>query len=193
MWQVGSGKRWVNERSAGKRASIIHIWRPQHFRIFWPPPLSLSQISWFCSFHLLFGDPLPPPHCGRHIWKPPIAAQWAFPWAHCCKGHRVFHDFFQTENVHNREFLREMQCKWGNNFQDKLAKIAPYCIGTDHPAKQTHWEHVGQKKREAKQHSRGGRPIMPLLWITLFFMRLNGKAEAACGWEPCWFSNVPTY
>ena len=37
-----------------------------------PPPLSLSQISWFCSFHLLFGDPPPPPAADvMHIWKPP--------------------------------------------------------------------------------------------------------------------------
>ena len=35
----------------------FHTWRPQNFRILFfdpshPPPLSLSQISWFCSFHL---------------------------------------------------------------------------------------------------------------------------------------------
>ena len=39
---------------------------------FWtPPPLSLSQISWLCSFCLLFGNPPPPTHFGRHVWKPP--------------------------------------------------------------------------------------------------------------------------
>ena len=27
---------------------------------FTPPPLSLSKISWFCSFRLLFGEPPPP-------------------------------------------------------------------------------------------------------------------------------------
>ena len=31
------------------------------FGFFDPPPLSLSQMSWFCSFRLLFVDPLPPP------------------------------------------------------------------------------------------------------------------------------------
>ena len=36
-----------------------------------PSPLSMSQISWFCSFRLLFGEPPPPPHRRRHIWKPP--------------------------------------------------------------------------------------------------------------------------
>ena len=39
----------------------FHIWCPQNFRIFWPLPLSLSHISWFCFFRLLFGDPLLPP------------------------------------------------------------------------------------------------------------------------------------
>ena len=37
---------------------------------FTPSPLSLSQISWFCSFCLLFGEASPPTHFGRHIWKP---------------------------------------------------------------------------------------------------------------------------
>ena len=41
------------------------------FSDFLPPPWSLSQISWFCSFSLVFGDPIPPTHCGRHILKPP--------------------------------------------------------------------------------------------------------------------------
>ena len=39
----------------------FHIWRPRNFLIFFYPPLSLSQISWFCPFRLLFGDPLPHP------------------------------------------------------------------------------------------------------------------------------------
>ena len=41
----------------------FHIWRPQNFLIFYPlPPVSLSQISWYCSFRLLFEDPPPPSH-----------------------------------------------------------------------------------------------------------------------------------
>ena len=35
------------------------------------PSLSLSQISWFCSFLLLFGTPFPLTYCRRHIWKTP--------------------------------------------------------------------------------------------------------------------------
>ena len=43
-------------------------------------PLSLSQISWFCSFNLLLGTPHPPTHCRRHIWKPPCRSDFpAFP------------------------------------------------------------------------------------------------------------------
>ena len=51
----------------------FHLWGPQKFRIFLSPhthTLSLLKISWFCSFCLLFCDPLPL-ECGRHIWKPP--------------------------------------------------------------------------------------------------------------------------
>ena len=40
--------------------------------LFTPLPSSLSQISRFCSFRLLFGDPPPSTHCGCHIWKPPL-------------------------------------------------------------------------------------------------------------------------
>ena len=55
------------------RCGGFHTWPPWNFRIFGPPPpLSLSQISWFCSFRLLFGDPPPPTHSWRHIWKPPV-------------------------------------------------------------------------------------------------------------------------
>ena len=55
---------------------------PQHFRIFWPPPLmAQSQISRFCSFCLRFWNPSPPHQlrsCGRHIWKPPYMSTKLF-------------------------------------------------------------------------------------------------------------------
>ena len=69
----------------------ICVWCPKNFRIFCPlPPLSLSQISWFCSFRLLFGDPPPPTHCRRHVWKPPnlvthnthLSFSWKELWEH---------------------------------------------------------------------------------------------------------------
>ena len=46
-----------------------------------PLPLSLSQISWFWSSRLLFGDP-PPTHCERHMWKPPKYEWCKFYWQH---------------------------------------------------------------------------------------------------------------
>ena len=34
-------------------------------------PCHCPKSADFFSFRLLFGDPPPPTHCGRHIWKPP--------------------------------------------------------------------------------------------------------------------------
>ena len=49
----------------------FHIWSPQKFWSFWPPPLSLRKL-FILSVHKfgVFFDPLPL-LCGRHIWKPP--------------------------------------------------------------------------------------------------------------------------
>ena len=44
------------------RVRGFYTWRLQKIRICWPPPppLSCTEISWFCSFCLLFGTPPPP-------------------------------------------------------------------------------------------------------------------------------------
>ena len=45
---------------------------------FYPlPTLSLSQISWFCSFRLLFGDPLPPA-TAEIIYGSPLTSETKF-------------------------------------------------------------------------------------------------------------------
>ena len=71
--------RWIGPSVA--LGGGVHIWWcPQNFLIIWPPspPLSQSQISWFCFFCLHFGDPPPPTQWGRHIWKPPCV-KWVSP------------------------------------------------------------------------------------------------------------------
>ena len=60
-----SSNRWPSEQGA------ILIWRPQIFWFFYP--LSHTEISWFCSFCLLFGDPSPT-HCGLQI---SMAPKWS--------------------------------------------------------------------------------------------------------------------
>ena len=63
-----SSLRWISHVTRNLRICCFtmlggfHIWRPQNCGIFLPPPplLSRTEISWFCSFSLLFGDPLPP-------------------------------------------------------------------------------------------------------------------------------------
>ena len=49
----------------------VHIWRPQNFRIFWPPPpCHCNKSADFVPFDCFLGTPSPT-HCRRHIWKPP--------------------------------------------------------------------------------------------------------------------------
>ena len=53
----------------------FHMRRPQFFLICGPPPpLSRTEISWFCSFRLLFGDPLPLPVRTSYM-EAPLAAK----------------------------------------------------------------------------------------------------------------------
>ena len=71
--QTSFGYGWVHdyEKFISTRG-LPYVTSAKFSDFFYPlPQLLLSQISWFCSFHLLFGDNPSPTHCGRHIWKPP--------------------------------------------------------------------------------------------------------------------------
>ena len=43
-----------------------------NFSDFWTPSPLVTVSNQLILFLLLFWDPLPPNHCGRHIWKPPL-------------------------------------------------------------------------------------------------------------------------
>ena len=72
-------KDWERERRTVQVTSVRGLsWMTSEFFFFdfltpSPTPLSHTKISWFCSFCLLFGNPPPPTHYGRLIWKPPKA------------------------------------------------------------------------------------------------------------------------
>ena len=55
----------------------ILMWRPQKFRVFWPPPpLSCTEFTQPRSFCLLFGDPPPPPTVDV-IYGCPLILSWS--------------------------------------------------------------------------------------------------------------------
>ena len=70
----------LTERKANTPSQLVslggfHIWRPQNFRIFWPPlPLvtCINQLILFVSS--AFCGPPSPIHCGSHMWKPPYCS-----------------------------------------------------------------------------------------------------------------------
>ena len=56
------------QAAARARQGAILIWRPQHFRIFWPPhPLYRTKFTQPPSFQLLFWGPPSPTHCTANI------------------------------------------------------------------------------------------------------------------------------
>ena len=76
-WWVTFAMSYVWEGKKDLGASIYEIRKISE--LFDLLPLSLSQISWFGSFCLLFQDPPPPIHCGRHKWKLPREGLPFFP------------------------------------------------------------------------------------------------------------------
>ena len=106
---------------------------------FLPPPLSRSEICWFCSFCLLSWNPPLPTQCGRHISMAPkhqtvVAVQWT------TYLHKLRRALYRRHSAKRREYVMGIQsggtaraknnrCKfefW--NMQTHFLAISPFCL-----------------------------------------------------------------